>query len=187
MSDEIKTPQTPEEPQVPETSAAPAEPPKEFNQKKKKALLTYMTILFVVAFLLVLLSFLIQLRDSRATISELNESSNNALKNAQMLQAANEQLTEENDKLEEKLADFEEGNAQLTEELEEAQTQAEQILKVYDALAQADLAIRAKDDAAFTAAAEIIAEQEDILSEDAAELWEILKAQHAAMTAETQE
>lgn len=61
---------------------APETPAKGITPKKKQALLTYMTILFVVAFLLVLLSFFIQLRDSRATISELNESSMNALKNA---------------------------------------------------------------------------------------------------------
>ena len=38
------------------------------SDKKKNALVRYMAILFGVAFLLVLLSFLIQLRDSRETI-----------------------------------------------------------------------------------------------------------------------
>lgn len=99
-----------------ESSGAPETPAKGITPKKKQALLTYMTILFVVAFLLVLLSFFIQLRDSRATISELNESSMNALKNAQVLQAANEQLTEENEKLNDQLSAYKEGNAQLARE-----------------------------------------------------------------------
>ena len=54
----------------------------QLSEKKKNALLRYMAVLFGVAFLLVLLSFLIQMRDSQQTISELNLSTTNALRNA---------------------------------------------------------------------------------------------------------
>lgn len=148
MSTEEK--QTPNE-QV-EPSGAPETPAKGLNPKKKQALLTYMTILFVVAFLLVLLSFFIQLRDSRATISELNESSMNALKNAQVLQAANEQLTEENEKLNDQLSTYEEENEQLTEELEQSQQTADQTAQAYELLLQAQAALEADDMTALDAA-----------------------------------
>ena len=135
-----------------ESSGAPETPAKGITPKKKQALLTYMTILFVVAFLLVLLSFFIQLRDSRATISELNESSMNALKNAQVLQAANEQLTEENEKLNDQLSAYKEGNAQLAEELEQAQQTAVQAALAYELLLQAQAALEADDLTALDAA-----------------------------------
>ena len=56
------------------------------SDEKRTALLRYMAILFGVAFLLVLLTFLIQLRDSKQTISELNKSNASALQNAGKLQ-----------------------------------------------------------------------------------------------------
>ena len=63
---------------------------------RKNALLRYIAILFAVAFLFVLLSLVMQMRDSRATISELNAASASALKNAETLQDGNRQLQEEN-------------------------------------------------------------------------------------------
>ena len=178
MSTEEK--QTPDEAQIsntPAAEAAPAAPPKDLNPKKKRALLTYMTILFVVAFLLVLLSFFIQLRDSRATISELNESSLNALKNAQVLQAANEQLAEENKELNDQLSTYEEENAQLTETLEQAQ----QTALAYELLAQAQLARQAQDEAALAAALQALEQAggEAVLSEQGRALLDSLRgAEH---------
>ena len=76
------SPSTPEH--SPESASAPSPelPPEAAPEphrtglpdQKKNALLRYMAILFGVAFLLVLLSFLIQMRDSRETISDLSES-----------------------------------------------------------------------------------------------------------------
>lgn len=178
MSTEEK--QTPDEAQIsntPAAEAAPAAPPKDLNPKKKRALLTYMTILFVVAFLLVLLSFFMQLRDSRATISELNESSLNALKNAQVLQAANEQLAEENKELNDQLNAYEEENVQLTE----AQQTAQQTALAYELLAQAQLARQAQDEAALAAALQALeqADGEAVLSEQGRALLDYLRgAEH---------
>lgn len=182
MSTEEK--QTPDEAQIsntPAAEAAPAAPPKDLNPKKKRALLTYMTILFVVAFLLVLLSFFIQLRDSRATISELNESSLNALKNAQVLQAANEQLAEENKELNDQLSTYEEENTQLTETLEQAQQTAQQTALAYELLAQAQLARQAQDEAALAAALQALEQAggEAVLSEQGRALLDSLRgAEH---------
>ena len=70
---------------------------------RKNALLRYIAILFAVAFLFVLLSLVMQMRDSRATISELNAASASALKNAEALQDDNRQLQEENAALKEEV------------------------------------------------------------------------------------
>ncbi|MGN0979668.1 MAG: hypothetical protein ACI4PT_04985 [Candidatus Avoscillospira sp.] len=69
------------------------------DEKRKTALLRYITILFAVAFLFVLFSMLQQSRDSRAAISELNQSSASALQKAEQLQDTNRQLQEDNEAL----------------------------------------------------------------------------------------
>ncbi len=66
------------------------------NQKKRTAMLRYMAIMFAVAFALVMLSYLIQTRNSQTTISQLNATSASALQNAEELQAENRTLIEEN-------------------------------------------------------------------------------------------
>ena len=84
---------------------------------RKNALLRYIAILFAVAFLFVLLSLVMQMRDSRATISELNAASASALKNAETLQDDNRQLQEENAALKEEVES-------LQDQLEDAQEAA---------------------------------------------------------------
>ena len=69
------------------------------SDHKRTALLRYMTILFAVAFALVLLSYLLQVFSSRDTISQLNATSASALQNAERLQETNRELTEENKRL----------------------------------------------------------------------------------------
>ena len=91
------------------------------SNKKKNALVRYMAILFGVAFLLVLLSFLIQLRDSRETISDLSQANSSALQNAGKLQEDNQRLAGDNEAL---LRQIESLEAQLRE-TEETATQAE--------------------------------------------------------------
>ena len=63
--DENKNPQT-----QPETAQDPGKP---LSEKRKAALLRYMTILFSAAFVLVLISLILQMHSSEAKISELNE------------------------------------------------------------------------------------------------------------------
>ena len=87
---------------------------------RKNALLRYIAILFAVAFLFVLLSLMMQMRDSRATISELSAASASALKNAESLQDNNRQLQEENDALKEALQEAQDQAEALQEQLDEA-------------------------------------------------------------------
>ena len=91
------------------------------SNKKKNALVRYMAILFGVAFLLVLLSFLIQLRDSRETISDLSQANSSALQNAGKLQEDNQRLVQDNETLRQQIESLE---TQLRE-AEDATAQAE--------------------------------------------------------------
>lgn len=86
---------------------------------RKNALLRYIAILFAVAFLFVLLSLVMQMRDSRATISELNAASASALKNAETLQDDNRQLQEENAALKEEVES-------LQDQLEDAEASSDE-------------------------------------------------------------
>ena len=85
--DENKNPQT-----QPETAQDPGTP---LSEKRKAALLRYMTILFSAAFVLVLISLILQMHSSEAKISELNAASTSALSNAEALQAENRSLQDE--------------------------------------------------------------------------------------------
>lgn len=85
--DENKNPQT-----QPEAAQDPGKP---LSEKRKAALLRYMTILFSAAFVLVLISLILQMHSSEAKISELNAASTSALSNAEALQAENRSLQDE--------------------------------------------------------------------------------------------
>ena len=113
MNEENKTP----------AEQNPAQPPDKspMEEGRKNALLRYIAILFAVAFLFVLLSLMMQMRDSRATISELNAASASALKNAEKLQSDNEELRTENAQLQEQLELLQEEKEQLEQALEEAE------------------------------------------------------------------
>ena len=68
---------------------------KPLSEKRKAALLRYMTILFSAAFILVLISLILQMHSSQAKISELNAASTSALSNAEALQEENRNLQDE--------------------------------------------------------------------------------------------
>ncbi len=70
--------------------------PAQVSSEKRTALLRYLAILFAVAFLLVLLSYLIQAFHSQSTIDKLNVTSASALQNAERLQELNQELTQAN-------------------------------------------------------------------------------------------
>ena len=141
---------------------APADPAKDrapISDEKRTALLRYMAILFGVAFLLVLLTFLIQLRDSKQTISELNKSNASALQNAgklqdenQALSAANATLEVQVEDLEAQVEDLEESKerlkktqSQLEQELEDANQKVTDTQTAYVLLAQAKTAASEED------------------------------------------
>ena len=129
------------------------------SDEKRTALLRYMAILFGVAFLLVLLTFLIQLRDSKQTISELNKSNASALQNAGKLQDENQALSTANATLEGQVEDLEsqvedlekskdrleKTQSQLEQELEEANQKVTDTQTAYVLLAQAKAAASEED------------------------------------------
>ena len=97
--------------QPPEPEKAP------LSDKKKRALLNYMCILFCAAFILVLLSFLIQLRDSNSTITQLSQTSTNAMTNAQRLQEENSTLITEADEMKKQITSLEEERGALQDQV----------------------------------------------------------------------
>ena len=108
--DEKKQPQ-------PEDSGA-QKTAKPLSEKRKAALLRYMAVLFCAAFILVLVSLILQMHSSEAKISELNAASTSALSNAEALQDEKIALEKKNEELQEKIDE-------LTKQLEEA-AQAEE-------------------------------------------------------------
>ena len=137
--------QTPKPQPAPEPEASAEKAP--ISAKKRTALLRYMAVLFGVAFLLVLLSFLIQIRDSRETISDLNQSNASALQNALQLQEENQALTAANDDLEAQLAEEKEA----AEDLEAQLTDAEDAAKRSSEAAQEEQTLRQNYEFLFAA------------------------------------
>lgn len=148
---------------------------------KRTALLRYMAILFAVAFLLVLLSYFIQVRNARSTISELNQTSASALQNAEKLQQTNRELTDENYDLKNQLDDLQE---QLTAAQDALKTQEEslgdeareQVQQAYDLLRSAEVAAEKGDEAALQQALTELKPLEPMLSETAQKQLTELKA-----------
>ena len=110
--DENKNPQT-----QPETAQDPGKP---LSEKRKAALLRYMTILFSAAFVLVLISLILQMHSSEAKISELNAASTSALSNAEALQAENRSLQDEKIALEQENKELQAKLDELNEKLDAA-------------------------------------------------------------------
>ena len=187
MSDETKR-------TMAEPSSGEQRPP--ISDKKRNALLRYMAVLFGVAFLLVLLSFLIQMRDSRETISDLHQSNTSALQNAvrlqeenQVLATANEELTAQVEAYQSDLDDAREAQDRLSEEkaaLEQQLAEAQQTdtdrQSAYDLLLQAQQTAAAGDLETLAAQLSELAPLETLLSEEAYAQYEILQG---LLTAET--
>ena len=181
-----------------EPTAGPSQPtgqePAEkasLSDKKRAALLRYMAILFGVAFLLVLLSFLIQIRDSRETISDLNQSNASALQNAGKLQEENQALSAAKEELEAQLSEAQaamaeaEGlesqvdnltrdNEELTGLLAESQQQVLDTQEAYELLMEAAEADRQDDEEALRNTLSKLAPLEGCLSSDAKSQYDIL-------------
>lgn len=95
--------------------------------KKRTALLRYIEVLFVAAFLLVILSLLFQLRDSNLTISQVAQSSATTLAKADSLQATNRELREQ-------LAEAQAAAAELQERRLALEEENRTLREAYDAL-----------------------------------------------------
>lgn len=178
--------------------------------RSKNALLRYVAVLFAVAFLLVLLSYLVQMRNMNATVSELNQTSSSALTNAQMLQSMNQQLMTENetlrgelDGLEQQLALAEETLAAqkaesdltvqaLRQELAalestvtDAEAQHAAALAAYELLSKAAGAANANDLVALRSYMAELEPSAKLLGSQAAKLYNALAVIMTASSAET--
>lgn len=100
---------------------------KPMEESRKTALLRYLAILFAVAFLLVLISMLAQMRNSQTTISQLTQSSTSAAQNI-------EQLQENNRSLEDALLAEQTANQDLLESLAEAEAKEAKTRQAYEQL-----------------------------------------------------
>ena len=100
--------------------------PSGLDEKKKSALIHYVAILFILAFIVVLLSMLGQIRNSQEDISALTESSVSALQKAEQLQNNNETLREENANLQDQIEALNNTIAELEAALEASETAAEE-------------------------------------------------------------
>ena len=112
---------------------------KGLDDKKKNAMLRYIGVMFVVAFLFVLISMLGELRTSEATISELNQSSTSAIQKAEQLQDNNRQLEKDNayltgriEELEKQIEDLELELALSEEQMEESRQNLSDALATMD-------------------------------------------------------
>ena len=102
------------------------------DETRKSALMRYIAILFAVAFVLVLLSLLGQMRDSKSAISELSQSSSSAIARAEQLQEENLELTEENGELAQDKKFLQQQVEQLTEDAAAVQEEWDELSKELD-------------------------------------------------------
>lgn len=123
---------------------APAVP-----QNRNKALILYISLLFSVAFLLVLFSFFQQMKSSE-TISQLNANASSALSHAEQLQNDNRQLQDENRVLREENTELRDGNEDLMERMTALQDEKDavqnQLTEALDAQAAAEAAVQNEKD-----------------------------------------
>ena len=133
------------------------------SEARKSALLRYLAILFAFAFLLVVVSWILQMRTNNATILELNRTSSSALSNAESLQEENRQLQEKNESLQKQLDTLTRENDSLKQDLETLQ-QGAMILteKGEEATDQLDAVARELEQTKLAYEALITAEECDV-------------------------
>ena len=158
---------------------------------KRNAFLRYMTIIFAVAFLLVLISLVLQAHTAKAALSDLKESNSSALSNAAVNaeQDENRKLQEELDSTKKLLADEqekaktqEESIAQLEQELEalrtehaEASESSEGTQEAYDALLTALRCTTREGNVTFSKAMSTVEKYKEYLSQEALAVYEAVQ------------
>ena len=191
MSEENNKPAENEVSQSAPEAPEPAEK-KPLSDKKKTALLRYMAILFAAAFVLVLVSLVLQMHNSQQTISELNETKSNALTNAEQLQAQNRELQQDKTDLQSQLDDLQkqlddekamnedlqkasdDAEAQLTATQEENQRAIDYTKEAYDALMVAVSATTKEGNVTYSKAMDSLKLLHIYLSESACEIYKSL-------------
>ena len=158
------------------------------SSRRRTALLRYIGIMFAAAFVLVTISLVLQMRNSRDTISELNQTNSSALSNAEQLQNQNQKLQEEKEALlrenaelsaelehekafSDKLlsdtqSDTEQSEQQHRDEMEKLQTEYERTLAVYEALAFAAACEEPEGNVTYSRAMETLKQYSEYLSEN---------------------
>ena len=179
--DEKKTPQP--EQAAPETG-------KPLSEKRKSALLRYMAVLFCAAFILVLISLILQTHSSKAKISELNAAS--ALSNAEALQNENRALQDDKIALEKENEELQAKIDELTQKLDEAsqaeentqaaenemikslRTELDRTKEAYEALLEAKACETREGNVTFSRAMQTLERLKDYLGQTALEEYKAL-------------
>ena len=157
--DEKKTPQP--EQAAPETG-------KPLSEKRKSALLRYMAVLFCAAFILVLISLILQTHSSEAKISELNAASTSALSNAEALQNENRALQDEAAQAEE------DSQAAENEMIKSLRTELDRTKEAYEALLEAKSCETREGNVTFSRAMQTLERLKDYLGQTALEEYKAL-------------
>jgi len=114
---------------------------------KRTALLRYMIIMFAVAFVLVLMSMVLQTRSSNSTISELHQSSTSALTKAKQLQDTNRDLQDQLRRLDKEMSNLNDKMSAVSGELSAAKAELETVNNDLNTTkAQLDAAWKKNDD-----------------------------------------
>ena len=158
--------------------------------RKRNAFLRYMTIVFAVAFLLVLVSLVLQMHTAKAAMSDLKESNSSALTNAaanaELLQDDNRKLQEQVDALTAELAEADEARSAQAEALEKELAEARdsgselseeklaraETIQAYDALLTALRCTTREGNVTFSKAIGTVESYKDRLSEAALAVYE---------------
>lgn len=124
---------------------------------KRNPVLFYLMILFAVAFLLLLMSFMMQRRANQEAMSHLEETSNSAVESL-------ENKLKENEQLKAQVTQLEEENQQLTSQLEEQSGQVaesqEELEQVVQALTALNTLRSLYNQGRYSDARDFLAEQE---------------------------
>ena len=155
--DEKKTPQP--EQAAPETG-------KPLSEKRKSALLRYMAVLFCAAFILVLISLILQMHSSEAKISELNAASTSALSNAEALQHENRALQDSQAE--------EDAQAVENEMIKSLRTELDRTKEAYEALLEAKSCDTREGNVTFSRAMQTLERLKDYLGQAALEEYKAL-------------
>lgn len=143
----------------------------QLSREKRNALLRYIEILFLVAFVLVAVSLFAQMRTTKTTLSDMNHASESMLSKAEDLQDQNRRLLDDNTALRAQIA---------------AQTAKNQDMKIaYDALANVLASPYSEETIEYSRELETVYNYRDLYSEAAWSLFETYIDRAGAMAGGT--
>ena len=122
------TPEPQEEPKK-----APAYVPPDTKEKRQRSVFKYITILFAAAFVLMLLTFMMERRQNQQVVDSLNQSVSGLRESLSNAQSAQD-IYEENMEMIQKINDLEEENQRLTQENDQLNASQQQNAKSVEAM-----------------------------------------------------